>query len=612
MNDWVRYLNEHPDSYTPNIDRLANKGIVFTNAYVNVPICNPSRLSIMTGLHPMQSGITSNRQQPLSNIFPNAYSLNQHLQDHDYNINAYGKIYHNADNRKEFKNNWKWNGQYPKPENLPIHGMTELTDIAQTFDWGAIDEPETNWGDHQMAKDFEEFIGRYRSESPFFTAIGFRLPHLPRYFPQSYLESFKKIVGDSVSLPVSKPNDLEDLPEYAKNLGALWTELDEIIESNDQMHQAILDYLVSVYFIDTQVGIVLDAIARSNHRDNTVIIFASDHGYMLGEKSKWRKNVLWRDAVRVPLIVYDPRGNSERIDVSKPVSLIDIYPTIEELAQIPKRDELLGRNLLELVDNANSEDAVVIMTEENDVSIITKQYQLIEYNSNNGAEFYNNEIDPHQWNNLIDDQDHQFIIEELISKTDDFKNSIIPIQEPKGISSIAADRTENGLILSWDTYENDHYSRFKLNFYDDNEEYRFDTIAFDNTIELNNSQLLEIKSFDICEINPPGKTQSLAYTIIELNSDGVYEVELSNKIFQNYPNPFNSTTTINYQLNFNSNIELILYDILGNEIQTIDSGFKERGIYSINFEAENIATGIYFYSLKTERNIEFMRMTIIK
>lgn len=612
LNDWVGFLNEHPNSYTPNIDKLAAKSIIFMNAYANVPLCNPSRISLMTGLHPSQTGINSNSQRPLSTTLPFVYTLNNHLEDENYNVRAFGKVYHQRDNSDQFKGNWDWNGNYPSPQDPPIHGIHELTDEAETFDWGPIDLPEQEWGDHKITVDFNDFIGSYDSNKPFYAALGFRLPHLPRYYPKKYSNEFRDVAGESISIPVVMENDTEDLPQYAKNLGNQWTKLHEEIKSNEGWENAVKDYLASVYFIDAQIGRVLASIESSKYDENTIIIFTSDHGYMLGEKNKWRKNLLWRDALRVPLLIYDPRRSESYIKFEEPVSLIDIYPTIQNLAGLSERTDLLGSDLIDLVENNTRDRAVISLIENDDYSVINKNFHLIEYHEELGMELYDISEDKNEWTNLITNNEYADVLQDLINKKDRFLESIEPINSPTGIKSISILNNESGKFLVWETNGLGSYSRFELEVFDSKGIQIIDTVSFTNKLQILNEELSEADYFTIKEATPLGYSETLTYNLVELNSSNEYDIQLSNRLYQNYPNPFNAGTTINFQIHKAGFTEINLFNMLGKKIATIFSGYKEEGLHSVAFNSNNIASGLYFYRLEVNNFIEEKKLTLLK
>ncbi|HMY73507.1 MAG TPA: sulfatase, partial [Blastocatellia bacterium] len=362
LNDWVGCLNGHPQVKTPNIDRLAHRGTLFTNAHVQAPLCNPSRASILFGRRPSTTGVYA--LQPWVrkvDALKDAASLPQALAQGGYRTMAAGKIFHDnvpvAERAKEFA---VW-GEIENYKNVPPQKFVNTPDPIRLMDWGAF--PATD-AEHDDAKVTDWAIARLheKPQQPFFLAVGIRLPHVPLYAPQKWFDLYP---DDKLIMPPVKEDDRADVPEFAWYLH--W-KLPEPrlswLRASNQWRPMVRAYLATISFMDYQVGRLLDALEKSGRQDNTIVVFWSDHGWHLGEKGISGKNTLWERSTRVPLIFAGPgvtaNGRSHR-----PVELLDLYPTLLELSGLPARPELEGHSLAPLLKNANAKRAWPAITTHN-------------------------------------------------------------------------------------------------------------------------------------------------------------------------------------------------------------------------------------------------------
>ena len=292
----------------------------------------------MTGLFPTSSGVYLNNQ-PWRPVLPDAVTLPRYFMAHGYQALGAGKIYHGW-----FPDPGSWNEYFPsqtknRPDDRPLNGIPD----TRPFDWGPVDVAEAEMGDAQVA---DWVIGKLHEEhdQPFFLASGFYRPHLPWYVPPVY---FDRHPLDSVELPKVLENDLEDVPPAGIAM-ARREDHKNVIE-HDQWQRAVQGYLASIEFADAQVGRVIDALEQSAHSNDTIIVLWSDHGWHLGEKSHWRKFALWERSTRVTFLVVvpgvtEPGGRSPR-----PVNLVDLYPTLVDLAGLPAPSGLDGVSLRPLL-----------------------------------------------------------------------------------------------------------------------------------------------------------------------------------------------------------------------------------------------------------------------
>lgn len=413
LNDWVGCLGGHPDVKTPNLDRLAERGVLFTNAYCAAPACNPSRAALMTGIRPSTSGVYLNsqpwRQSP---VLKDAVTIPQHFMAHGYKALGSGKIYHGR-----FPDPASWNEYWPsktitKPadpgpprDKLPLNGFPK----ASHFDWGPIDVPPEMMGDWQVA---DWVIGQLAQphNKPFFLGCGFFRPHLPWYVPQKYFDLYPV---EEVTLPTVNDDDLEDVPEMGRKMAKPQGDHANVIKY-DQWRKAVQAYLASISFVDDCVGRVIDALDKSPHRDNTIVVLWSDHGWHLGEKLHWRKFALWEEATHNVLMFAAPGVTSPGGRCDAPVNLLDIYPTLIDLCSLRQREELEGVSLISLLENPETEWEQPALTTHgrNNHSVRSKRWRYIRY-SDGTEELYDHKVDELEWNNLAEDPQYSEIKERL-------------------------------------------------------------------------------------------------------------------------------------------------------------------------------------------------------
>ena len=282
LNDWVGCLGGHPQVSTPNIDRLAKRGVLFTNAHCQAPICNPSRVSLLTGVRPSTSGVYD-LNQPLRSApaLKGAMTLPANFKAGGYHVLGRGKIYHG----KPYADEWHDFEVRPDARNkqFRVKPISRLPKI-RVRDFGPIDLPEEQFGDVINAQWAAESLQRDFGK-PFFMAVGIRLPHVPLYAPQKY---FDRHPVKGVTLPRIRPDDLADLPPAGIEITRYMdkTPLNhEAILKTKSWHEAVAAYLACTEFVDRCVGLMLDSLDKSAHANNTIVVLWSDHGWHLGENS---------------------------------------------------------------------------------------------------------------------------------------------------------------------------------------------------------------------------------------------------------------------------------------------------------------------------------------
>ena len=401
LNNWVGCLGGHPQARSPNIDRLAERGTLFSNAHCQAPICNPSRTSIMYGMRPSSSGVYMNSPKPWTvEALKFRVTLPRHFAASGYKTYTAGKIYHGSGLPPgDFDEVGPRPGQRQKIDERLI---PETRDGAKgLWDFGGQSYKEELFQDYVDASWAIDVILK-RSGQPFFIAVGFYRPHVPFYSPTRV---FNEIPADTIELPEVKDGDRDDLPSIATALTkAPAAPAHSWFVESGRWKEAVQSYLACVRWTDEQVGRVLDALERSSHADNTIVVLYSDHGFFLGEKERWAKQSLWEQATRVPFIISVP-GIDQGKPCKRPVELLSIYPTLIELCGLPTREELEGVSLKPLLANPTAQWPYVALTTfgKDNHAVRSETHRYIRY-SDGSEELYDLRIDPNEWSNLAGDE----------------------------------------------------------------------------------------------------------------------------------------------------------------------------------------------------------------
>ncbi len=408
LNDWISPLKGYPGVRTPNIDRLAKKGMNFTRAYCSAPVCNPSRTSLLTGVRPSTSGVYNN-SQPWRNVLPNAVTLPQYFTANDYKVMGAGKIFHEG---YEDSISWQENyqvAQNPTPLKVPVNGRGN-------FDWSPLEVGNEEMGDYKTVQRGINYLQQKHDKS-FFLAIGLTRPHQPWYVPKKYFDMYPL---EKIILPKVIDNDLEDIPGIGKKMakglfGSGRDDDHEFILEKNQWKKAIQGYLASITFADEQIGRLLNALDNSSYKNNTIIIFFGDHGWHLGEKRHWRKFSLWEESARVPFIVVAPGLTKSGSVCERTVNLMDIYPTLVTLCSFPKKIGLEANDITPLLKNPKLPWNYPSLTTLglNNHSVRTERWRYIRYNDG-GEELYDHNADPQEWKNLANDPKYTSVKKDLL------------------------------------------------------------------------------------------------------------------------------------------------------------------------------------------------------
>lgn len=404
LNDWVGPMGGHPNTKTPNIDRLASEATVFTNAHAPAPICGPSRASIMTGLAPATTGIYGHvRDNDIKSANEKAAQsrfISEYFREHGYYTAAVGKVFHNAVAKgsfDEFGGRVKQFGPYPE-QRFKWH------DPRTNTDWGPFPEKDEQMPDYDSAHWLAKQLTK-QHDKPFFMAGGFLRPHAPWYVPQRWFDMHPV---DQITVPPFFQDDLDDVPEIAKKIAdhPMMPTTEWAIENNEWPH-IVQAYLASVSFVDYCIGIVLDALESGPYANNTAVVLWGDHGYHLGEKSKFAKMTLWERATRTPLIIKPPKSqikNSVKRESSKPVSLLDLYPTLVKMCGLPNNPQNQGNDISPLLTDPDAKwpHAAVTTYGPNNHAVKTERYRYIRY-EDGAEELYDHLADANEWQNLAND-----------------------------------------------------------------------------------------------------------------------------------------------------------------------------------------------------------------
>ena len=404
LNDWVGCLGGHPDVKTPNIDRLAKRGVLFTHAYCSAPACNPSRASLLTGILPSTSGVYRN-DQPWRPVMPNAVTLPQHFMAHGYHVVGRGKIFHGRYPDPASWHEYVPRGPDPMPPGRPLNGIPRTAH----FDWGPVDVPDDEMDDAKVVKWAINYLNQ-KHDKPFFLGCGLFRPHLPWYVPRKYFDMYPP---EKVTLPNVNENDLDDVPPIGRQMARPQGDHRKVVETNN-WRKAVSAYLACISFTDTHVGRLLDALDRSRYARNTVVVLWGDHGWHLGEKLHWRKFALWEEATHAPLIVVAPGTAKSRATCGRTVSFIDVYPTLIELCDLSPRKALEGVSLVSLLRNPSAAWGRPALTTHgrNNHSVRSERWRYIRYRDAT-EELYDHQTDPLEWNNLADKRERAEVKRDL-------------------------------------------------------------------------------------------------------------------------------------------------------------------------------------------------------
>lgn len=420
LNDWLGCMNGHPNTKTPNMDKLAAQGVLFTNAHCQAPLCGPSRASLMTGLRPSTTGIygmiDDNKIRLDNEATKDILFLPEYFKNQGYYTMGIGKLFHShAPDGLFDESGGRYKGFGPLPKERFVwdgYGTSDRENYGRTStDWGAFPEADSLMPDHQSIDWAIERLNR-DYEKPFFLAVGFLRPHVPLYVPQKWFDLHPV---ENLEMTPYKSDDLDDVPPVALMINDLpmMPSTEWAIENNEWAN-IIQAYLACISFVDYEVGRVLDALENSKYAKNTVIVLWSDHGYRLGEKGTFAKHALWETATNAPLIFAAPNLPEGKV-IDSPAEMLSIYPTLLDLCGLPSYSRNEGLNLVPQMtgsDQDMKEQVAITTFGMNNHGLRTPDYRYIRY-EDGGEELYEHKSDPNEWYNLAGKPENADIIKEI-------------------------------------------------------------------------------------------------------------------------------------------------------------------------------------------------------
>jgi len=409
---------------TPNIDRLAKRGMLFSNAHNQYPLCGPSRASFMTGMYSDQTKIQQNNIFIRSTV-PKVITMGQRFRQKGYQSVRIGKIFHynnpSSIGTSGHDDMYTWDQTInpygiDKKEEYKINTLSPRR-YGGTLSWLASDGKDEEQTDGIGATKAMEFLEDFsKSGENFFLAVGMYRPHTPFVAPKKYFDLY---IRDSITIPSSSDLYLNSLPlPAAKSIRSKKNQINLKYEVAQEIKEA---YYASISFVDAQVGRILDKLKETGLEENTIIVFTSDHGYHLGEHGHWQKQTLFENATRVPLIFAGP-GIKNGSEIAKaPVELLDIYPTLMELTKIETPRHVVGKSLVQILENKSKSVRKSALTKwKNGYSIKTKKFRFTQWGENGelGYELYDHTSDKQELINLAGDSNYSSTMISLKNEID--------------------------------------------------------------------------------------------------------------------------------------------------------------------------------------------------
>ena len=434
MNDWVGFLDGHAGMkiQTPHIDRLASRSMVFSNAHTPSPACAPARAAILTGVHHAKSGVANVHwgDGPKWRDFAalkDVETLEQFFKNRGYKTLGAGKIYHSqappwTPTSQVEPDNWDF--YYPSPYISHPHQIRPPNEVIFPdsvdndsrpggdedgwWTWGAIPAGDEKMADYHVV-DWASYQLKQKHEDPFFLAVGTWKPHDPWEVPQKYFDMYPL---DEVVLPEIKEDDLADAFDHGRRWIQQW------VNDNKQWNNIVQSYAASITFADAMVGRLLDALEGSNYAENTIVVLWADHGMHMGEKDNIEKFTLWERSTRVPMLIHAPGHTKPGTRYDRPVSLMDLYPTLVDLAGFERPDHLDGKSLVPQMSDFSLERGPVISSYRfswtkqpyDGHAVRSDRFRYIYYPDLGLEELYDHQVDPNEWHNVAYHDENKSIV----------------------------------------------------------------------------------------------------------------------------------------------------------------------------------------------------------
>src|SRR5262245_43768058 len=412
----------HPIVKTPHLDRLAARGVRFERAYTQFPLCSPSRVSLLTGFRPAPTRIYE-LQTNFRTILPDAVTLPQMFKRNGYVSARVGKIYHYGNpgdiGTSGLDDPASWD-QVINPRGIDKDEETKLTNLTPTRGLGsalayyASPAPDEEHTDGKVATETIALLEKNKDRQ-FFIGAGFYRPHCPFIAPRKYFDMYPV---DRIAAPKWTAQDVATVPSAA------WFTTPPNWDVGEQgVRESIQAYYASISFLDANVGRLLDALDRLGLADNTIVVFLSDHGYLLGERGQWMKQMLFERSARAPVIIAAPGVSAKGQSSQRIVEFVDLYPTLADLASLVPPSGLHGRSLTPLLRDPSApwDHPAFTQVRRGDAtngfmgySVRTEQWRYIEWDAGKrGTELYDENADPAEMRNVAGDPTQAKVVEEM-------------------------------------------------------------------------------------------------------------------------------------------------------------------------------------------------------
>jgi iduronate 2-sulfatase len=406
---------------TPNIDRLASRGVRFDRAYTQFPLCSPSRVSLLTGLRPDTTRV-HDLVTDFRTVLPDVQTLPQLFKRNGYLTARVGKIYHYGNpgqiGTSGLDDPASWDvfvnpRGIDKDEEAVLTNLTPARGLGSSLSYYASSAPDEAHTDGMVAAETIALLEKNK-DRPFFIGAGFYRPHCPFIAPKKYFDLYP---ANTIRLPATAGDPLTDPLARWFTTPAHWG------VSEEGQREATRAYYASITFLDANVGRVLDALDRLKLTDNTIVLFISDHGYHLGERGQWMKQTLFERSARAPMIVAGPGVTARNRSSERIVEFLDVYPTLADLVRLTPPAGLQGRSLTPLLRNPRAEWRHPALTQVRrgaanaafmGYSVRTEQWRYTEWDEGKrGVELYNELKDPDELRNLADDPQYRATVGEM-------------------------------------------------------------------------------------------------------------------------------------------------------------------------------------------------------
>ena len=618
----------HPEMHTPNIDRLAQRGTLFNRAYCQFPVCNPSRASILTGLRPETNGVQANRIDFRETV-PDAVTLPQHFKTHGYHTRSVGKVAHGD---PAWRDNLSWSAPIWRAKLPPYKGIPS---------WQALDVADDKLRDGQIAKHAVEVLEEIQ-DLQFLLAVGFRKPHMPFNAPTKYYDLYDTQIFKDV--PSVAPNSTNEIRQYYSDIPPGNEPFSE-----EKTLELIRGYAASTSYMDAQVGRVFEQLDALGLTERTVVVFVGDHGFHLGEHGTWAKRTLFEVSLRSPLIVSFPGQTPLGVNTDALVELVDIYPTLCDLCQLPIPSQLEGISMVPVLKQPARPWKTAAFSrigkEYGKCSIRTQRYRYTEPDISPvlGKVLYDYEVDPDETVNMAYLPENEELVAHLSERLHAGWQAALPD---------VSEQIRVPQMLPWDINNDGVVNIHDLvlvsnSFGVEVPEHPKVDVNKDGIVDIIDL-LLVVSHFgeSSAPAAPPERpnVRPEHWDIVEkwlaearLADDGsdVFRqgiitleylintaVPTETVLLPNYPNPFNPETWIPYDLAQDADVHIHIYNAKGKSIRQLSLGFRTAGTYRTrsraaywdgqNATGEPVASGIYFYTLQAGQFKATRQMVIIK